>query len=328
MSVKRYELGEKLGEGQMTVGVFRAKHRDLGTDVAIKLLELRHPDHRAWLLEECRRMAGITSNEYIVRVLDSGDWDDDYVFLAVELCDGGSLEELCADGPLDPQTACRYVSDACRGLQHLHLEGMLHLDIRPANILLSDDKPKLADFGLARPDGDAGMGTVYSPHVAPEVIATMKGSAHADQFSMAMTLGHLLSHGDFCAGPVPHPSDTKAWRQRPDLNTLALHVPDKLRRVLGKATRFDPQNRYESVEEFKRHIDRATPARAFMPGDDGSLVSTDGATIITRISKRTGCTVEVLINGRRRSADCRTGLTDEDADQHTRSLVTQHSYAL
>ncbi len=326
MSVERYELGEKFGEGQMTVGVFRAEHRDLGTDVAIKLMELRHPDHRAWLLEEGRRMAGIAENKHIVRVLDSGDWDDDHVFLAVELCDGGSLEDLCDDGPLDPQTACRYISGACRGLHHLHLEGILHLDIRPANILLADGKPKLADFGLARPDGDAGMGTVYSPHVAPEVIATMKGTARADQFSMAMTLGHLLSDGDFCAGTVPNPSDAKAWRRRPDLGTLGLHIPNKLRRVLGKATSFDPDDRYESVEEFKRQIDRATPAMAFRPGADGSLVSTDGAIVITRTTKRTGCTVEVLVKGRRRNADRRTGLTDAEADKHTRSLVTQFSY--
>ncbi len=326
MSAERYELGEKLGEGQGTVGVFRARHRDLGTDVAVKLMELRHPDHRAWLLEEGRRMAGITSNEHVVRVFDSGDWDDDHVFLAVELCDGGSLEALCADGPLDPQTACRYISDVCRGLQHLHLEGLLHLDIRPANILLANGKPKLGDFGLARPDGDAGMGTVYSPHVAPEVIATMKGSAHADQFSMAMTLGHLLSGGDFCSGTVPHPSDTEAWKRRPDLGTLGLHVPERLRRLLAKATSFDANDRFESVEEFKRQVDRATPAMSFMPGPDGSLVSTDGTTVIVRTTKPAGCTIEVLVNGRRRTADGRTGLTETEADKHTRSLIGQFGY--
>jgi serine/threonine protein kinase len=204
---------------------------------------------------------------------------------------------------------------------------MLHLDIRPANILLADGRAKLADFGLARPDSDAGMGSVYSPHVAPEVIATMKGSAHADQFSMAMTLGHLLSAGEFCAGTVPHPSDTTAWKKRPDLSTLDLHVPVRLRSVLAKATSVDPDDRYESVEEFKRQIDRATPATAFTRGDGSSLLSTDGKIAITRIMKRTGCTIEVLINGRRRTADGRTGLTNEEADKHIRSLVTQYSYS-
>jgi serine/threonine protein kinase len=204
VTLKRYELGDKLGESKMSVGVFRAKHRDLGTDVAIKLIELielRHPDHRAWLLEEGRRMAGITvnDNDNVVRVLDSGDWDEDHIFLALELCEGGSLEKRCDGRPLDPQTACRYISDACRGLQHLHSEAMLHLDIRPANILLADGTPKIADFGLARPESDAGMGTFHLPLVAPEVIATRKGSAQADQFSMAMTLGYLLSGGTFCA---------------------------------------------------------------------------------------------------------------------------------
>lgn len=326
MSADRYELGEKLGEGQMTVGVYRAKHRDLGTDVAIKLIELHHPDHRARLLEEGRHMANITANDHIVQVLDSGDWDDDHVFLAVELCDGGSLEAQSAGGPLDPQTACRYVSDACRGLQHLHGEGILHLDIRPANILLSGGKPKLADFGLARPDGDAGMGTVYAPHVAPEVISTMHGSPQADQFSMAMTLGHLLTDRDFCSGSVPAPTDAKAWKQRPDLRTLGPHVPDRLRRVLAKATSFNPDDRYTSVEEFKRNIDRATPALAFMPGDDGTLVSTDGRTEIRRSAKRNGWTVELVINGRRRTADGRTELTDSQADKHLRSLITKYGY--
>lgn len=176
------------------------------------------------------------------------------------------------------------------------------------------------------PTATAGIGTVYAPHVAPEAGATMQGSAHADQFSMAMTLGHLLTGGDFCSGAVPHPSDTKAWKHRPNLGALGLHVPERLRRVIARATSFDPDDRFESVEEFKRQVDRATPAMSFMPDADGSLVSTDGTTVIVRSTKRTGCTVEVLVNGRRRTADCRKGLTDAEADKHTRSLVGRFGY--
>lgn len=325
MSCDRYKVTGTLGSGQFGT-VLRATHADLGRDVALKVLELRHPDNRNYLLAEGRRMAQLPKHPNIVQVLDSGDWDEEHVYLAVELCDGGSLEGLCSAGPVDAQRACRLISDASRGLHDLHLQGMLHLDVRPANILLSSNVPKLSDFGLARSSGNARLGSVYSPHAAPELHTLGTGSESSDQYAMAMTLGHLLTAGTYCGGPIPDPVTEKSWKRKPDPKTLGTHVPDRLRRVLKKATSFDPIRRYADVEGFKRDLDRATPVVAFVPDGERTWASTDGCYRIICSSRAGTHIVEFLANGRRRNAD-RLSTADESAARaYVRKLVQSKSY--
>lgn len=326
MSRDRYELGELLGKGHFTDGVYRARHTDLGRSVALKLLELRGPEYRSYLLAEGRRMAQLPQNDHIVQVYDSGDWDDDHVYLAVELCEGGSLEDLCRAGQVDPQAACRLISDACRGLHALHQGGMLHLDVRPGNILLSGTTPKIGDFGLARSRDDAGVGTFYSPHVAPELILSRTGSVSADQYAMAMTLGHLLSAGEICKASLPEEVSERAWKARPDLGILGPHVPERLRRVIKRGTAFDPASRFVDVEGFKQALDRATPALSFTPDEGDRLVSSDGTVSISWIEKQGAYVVEVRVGSRRKAALGASGLDLRDARRHVGRLVTQYAY--
>lgn len=323
MSKDRYELGAIIGTGHMSAGVHRATHKDLNIEVALKILELRHPDHREYILAEGARMAAIADHRNVVRVFDAGDWDSDHVYLAVELCEDGSLADECSAGPLDPQRACRLISDSCRGLQHLHAAGLLHLDIRPANILLANNDPKLADFGLARPDTDASLGTFYAAHSAPELMATGRGTAKADQYAMAMTLGHLLTSGDFCGGPLPmDPEDSAAWANRPSLETLGLNVSTKLRSVIATASAFKPPDRFDDVESFKRALDQATPRTALCAPAGSKMVSVGGEYEVSWSDTPAGdVDVELRYRGRRRTTDCRYGVTQTLANIHIRRLV-------
>ncbi len=87
----------------------------------------------------------------------------------------------------------------CRGLDHVHRGGLLHLDIRPTNVLIgSDGKPKLIDFGLARWTHDPAVEEWYWPHAAPELVEVSEGQVATDIYGMAMTLAHLLTGGDIC----------------------------------------------------------------------------------------------------------------------------------
>ena len=104
------------------------------------------------------------------------DWDDRTVYVASEHCPRGSLEDVSQAGPVDPGRACSLVSDVCRGLDHVHRGGLLHLDIRPANVLVgSAGKPKLIDFGLARWTHGAAVEEWYWPHAAPEPVELGEG---------------------------------------------------------------------------------------------------------------------------------------------------------
>jgi serine/threonine protein kinase len=325
VSADRYTISKKLGEGNFTTGVFLAEHRDLHRTVALKLLTIGPGDHRDDLLREAQAMAAMPRHDHVVQVFDAGDWDATSVYIASEPCMGGSLEEKVESTPQDPGAACRLISDVCRGLQHLHSHGLLHLDVRPANILLTDGCPKLCDFGLARWVTNANVPMVYAPHAAPEMLATYDGSALSDQYAMAMTLAHALSAGAVCSTP-PDPPDPVSWRKWAPLTALPLSVPTKLKRVLKKATSYSPADRYETVEDFKRAIDSATPAISFQSVSATSMASVDGVWTLDWHGSDGSWTVDVRKNGRRKGEMTSKGEGKSALIRQLESRITGFAY--
>jgi serine/threonine-protein kinase len=323
-----YRLGKQLGKGNFTSGVYVAEHTELGREAAVKLLPLRYVTQRDELLDEARKMAALDEHDHVVNVLDAGDWDSAHVFIASEVCPGGSLEALAGAEPLDPARACNLVSDACRGLDHMHRHGLLHLDVRPANILIGKDgRVKIGDFGLARWVKRADIDLFYLPHAAPELVDSAVGSAAADQYSMATTLAHLLTAGEACADP---PDDLVAASRSgrwPRLSALGLNVPDRLRKVLVKATASDPRARYEGIERFKRSVDEATPAVSFIETGTRLLESTDGVWTIEIVSGRVGYGVDVKRNGRRVKRMGIEGVNEAQSLRHVKKVVSSLAYS-
>lgn len=319
----RYQIEGQLGRGHFGV-VYLARHRALDRTFALKVI--RVSTTATDVLDEARKLAALPEHCNVVKVIDAGTWDDDYVFIASELCLGGSLGDRAAREALDPATACRVISDACRGLDHLHQHDLLHLDIRPANIMMADDMPRLADFGLARWMHDADVDDWYGPHAAPELVESGRATAAADIYAMAMTLAHVLTRGSICR-PFPVNADlvqASADGVWPRLEELPVNVPARLRRTVDQATQYDVEARPQSVSEFKRFLDKATPAVSFLPPDEeGGLVSTDGVWSITTTSK-SGCfDVDVRKNGRRRGTMCVVEPTAVKARKRVGRLVTQ-----
>jgi serine/threonine protein kinase len=316
----RYEILDQLGRGNFGA-VFLARHTGLDRECALKLI----PGDDA-ALAEARNLAALPEHEHVVRVLDAGRWDERTVFIASDLCMGGSLADQMGNHPLDPATACSLVSDTCRGLEHLHQHGLLHLDIRPANILLTDDRPRLADFGLARWSHDAAVVDWYGPHAAPELVETGNATTASDIYSMGMTLMHLLTGGHGCR-PFPVRTElvqASADGEWPRLDELTPNVPRRVRKVIEAATQYDPDRRPQAVAEFKRQLDRATPTVSLMMVSDDEMRSTDG---VWQISSDAGAgdrtAVEVRKNGRRVNARGATGLTSRQARRKVEEAVGQ-----
>ncbi len=231
-----YALLERLGQGGMGV-VYRARQLSLDRDVALKLLAAgpwAGEDFIDRLRREARHVARL-AHPHIVSVFDVGQHDA-FFFYTMRLVEGESLRErLARDEALPEAEAVRIALNIAQALAYAHAVGVLHLDIKPANILLDgDSEPHLADFGLARhaesgPD-DAGNGISGTPHyMAPEQADSSRGalSPATDVFALGATLFEMLS------GRTPLPSG----RPRDVLQDLLSGAVPRLREVTPHANR-------------------------------------------------------------------------------------------
>jgi eukaryotic-like serine/threonine-protein kinase len=192
----RYRVEETLGRGGMAV-VYLARDLELGRPVAVKLLaEPLAGDEslRARFLREAR-LAGGLSHPNIVRIYDAGETDG-ALFIVMEYVRGRTLAEV---GKLPADEALPLVLQACAGLQHAHEAGLIHRDVKPANLLLREDGVlKIADFGIARATEATRvtqLGTVLgtAAYLSPEQAAGQDVTPAADVYSLGAVLYELLT---------------------------------------------------------------------------------------------------------------------------------------
>ena len=197
----RYRLEKPIGSGGMAE-VWRATDTRSGAVVAVKRLHpgvARDETARARFRREVDASRAIT-HPAAVGVLDA-DPDADVPWLAMEHVEGGSLADALKDGPLEPRAVLSIASDAASALAALHAAGIVHRDVTPSNILLTDRGSRLADFGIARTwDGSALddvtitgdlVGTMR--FVAPEVLAGEPVTPAADVWALGAVIHEALT---------------------------------------------------------------------------------------------------------------------------------------
>ena len=186
-TIGRYVLGEVLGAGAMGV-VYRAQDPELGRDVALKVLrpvaDLR--------LREAQAMARV-EHPNVVRIYDAGQHDGE-VYLAMELVDGTTLATWLTAAPRDRDTRVAGLAAIGRGLAAIHAAGLVHRDVKPANVLVSRGGTwKISDLGLADEDGGAGAIAGTPAYMAPEQRRGDAIDARADQFALARVMADVLA---------------------------------------------------------------------------------------------------------------------------------------
>jgi hypothetical protein len=274
-AVGEYELERQIGAGASGT-VWRAHSQGpVARVVALKRLRV---GGSAADLERLRREATLLTeldHPHIVRVLEVlHDGDGGGVALAMQLAPGGSLDDLLAErGRLAAGQVVAIAAPVADALASAHRRGVLHGDVKPANVLFtSDGEPLLSDFGVARTlagpralTSDDVSGTEY---VAPELLDGARPDPRADVYSLGVVCYQALAGQPPYSGPVPLAVVRAADAgQHLRLESLT-HVPEPLAVVVEQAMDRDPERRFASADAFARAL------RATLPADDIRLPGT------------------------------------------------------
>ncbi|MGW4632790.1 protein kinase domain-containing protein [Nocardia sp. NPDC004415] len=270
-----YTIDRQLGQGGMG-SVFLARHPRLPRQIALKVLNpemFADTEIRARFEREAD-LAAQLDHPNIVTVYDRGV-DDGRLWISMQFVDGVDAAALAH--PVPAETALHVIEGTAAALDHAHRSGVLHRDVKPANILLAGTggsrRVLLADFGIARPREDAnhltrtGTFTATLDFAAPEQLTGADLDHRTDQYSLACTLYALLT------GLAPYEADNPVLviqgHQRsapPSLRTHRPDLPAALDAVLARALAKRPAERFDSCAEFaaaaRRAVRGATDARA------------------------------------------------------------------
>jgi eukaryotic-like serine/threonine-protein kinase len=272
-----YEVVQKLGSGQ-TSHVYLARHREFGR-VALKVPreELHQNPVLRRMFENEVQITIKLSHGNIVAAFD-GFPTGPGAFLALELCGGGTLDQLLLEkGKLSLGRACDLVMGVGRGLAHTHDRKVLHRDVKPANVFLTHDGvAKLGDFGSGVFQGEASqdrVGTAF--YMAPEVFEGKPSSVRTDIYSLGVLAYEVLSGerpfvGDsYDSLMLAHLSGLPR-----DLRVLRSDVPRELARVVSRAMARDADKRFATVADFVGAFERGTGREG--EGDEGSRLQPTG----------------------------------------------------
>ncbi|MDH3730331.1 MAG: protein kinase [Acidimicrobiia bacterium] len=264
-SLRGYDILERLGEGAFSI-VYRGTQPSVGRDVAIKQIraELANRPEFIRRFETEAHLVARLEHPHIVPLYDY--WrEPDSAYLVMRLLRGGNLEIALRSGAWDLERAIRMVGHIGGALAEAHRAGVVHRDVKPANILLDEiGNSYLTDFGIAleahEATDTAGSLSAGSPaYASPEQLRREAASPAADVHGMGIVLYETLT------GRLPFPDEPTqaALLQRqlhdpvPSLSDSRVDVPPGLDAVVAKATAKVPTDRYQSIEEFVEAVEEA-----------------------------------------------------------------------
>jgi serine/threonine protein kinase len=276
----RYELGERLGFGGMST-VQLAFDRRLEREVAVKLLAEHLADDPQFVSRFRREALAAAQlvHPNIVQVFDFGlDDRTGRHYIVMEYIRGNSGAELLRDhGRLRLEDALFVVNQACRGLEHAHRNGVVHRDVKPGNLLRSDDGVvKLADFGIAKAASDSisritQVGSVLgtAAYLSPEQAAGEEATARSDIYSLGVVTYQFL------AGRLPYEAQSLtelALKQQrevpPALDDLDPEIPRGVAQAVARALAIDPAQRYASADELREALTAGAAGQTFAEDRD------------------------------------------------------------
>ena len=266
-SLGRYHILEQLGEGGMAT-VYKARDINLERDVAVKVI--RAESFGSAMLErilkrferEAKSLARLT-HPNIVPILDYGETNG-APYLVMPYLPGGTLKGRMKI-PIPYREAVQMLIPIAQALVHAHQQTIIHRDIKPSNILITrTGEPMLSDFGISKILDSEETRDLTSTGVGigtPEYMAPEQGMGQADERSDIYALGVVLY--EMITGRIPFRADTpmavllkKSQEAMPRPKQFVPNLPDSVENVLIKALARDPNNRYQSMQEFLNALGR------------------------------------------------------------------------
>src|SRR6201993_2200007 len=259
----RYLVQAKIASGG-TSTVYRGLDTRLDRPVALKVMDSRYAGDEQFLTRfqlEARTVARL-KNPGLVAVYDQG-LDAQHPFLVMELIEGGTLRELLAErGPMPPHAVVAVLRPVLGGLAAAHLAGLVHRDVKPENVLISDDgEVKIADFGLVRAVAAAGITSASvilgtAAYLSPEQVRDGSASPRSDVYSVGILTYELLT------GSTPFTGDSAlsiAYQRLdadvPPPSAAIVGVQTQFDELVERATARDPAGRYADATEMGDELD-------------------------------------------------------------------------
>ncbi len=277
----RYKVESRIAKGGMAT-VYRALDTRLDRLVAIKVMHQLYADDDEFVARFIReaKSAARLSNPNVVAVFDQGD-DKGHVFLAMEYVPGRTLRDLLRErGRLSPQEALSLLAPVLSALSAAHAAGLVHRDVKPENVLLSDDgRVKVADFGLARAiagrtatSATTLIGTVA--YLAPEQVTRGIADPRSDVYAAGIVLFEMLTGRPPFDGETPisvayrHANETV-----PPPSSEISGLPPAVDALVTHATARDPDRRPADAAAFLAEVARVRRGLPALEADAGSATT-------------------------------------------------------
>lgn len=257
---ERYEIERELGHGATAV-VYLAQDAKHDRQIALKVLgkDLAHALGPQRFLREIHLTSRL-HHPHILPIFDSGEWNG-MLYYVLPFVRGESLrEKIDRETQLSIEDCIRITCEVADALAHAHAQGVVHRDVKPENIMLSDGHALLADFGIARTldvhTGErltsSGLIVGTSAYMSPEQAAGEEAiDARSDIYSLACVLYEMIAGVQAFTGPTTQSVIAQRFKHNPrPVSTFRPQVPEHVERALEKALAISPADRYAKIKNF------------------------------------------------------------------------------
>lgn len=262
-------VGDIGGEEGKNSEVKRARDYQLGADFAVKVIpktklikDFGSDDENLFFQEA--KMIYRNQHPNIVKIQHASSCEDN-VYFTMPFYKNGSLNSLINKKFLTVREIVKYSLEFLSGVHYIHTNNLYHFDIKPTNVLINDNgKAMLTDFGLSRYTDNYGVAKYsqfYTSHYPAECIGKDVATKHADIYQAGLTIYRM------CNGNADFHNQFKYWKDKGQISdairkemfperTYLPHIPSKLRRIINKALKADPDERYQTIIDIMNDISK------------------------------------------------------------------------